>query len=303
MDKYIDIPELTKRQFRNFYCKIEKSDNVQDCWQWLGSRIKPTGHGRVNLNGTVYLAHRVSYSLYYGELPQDMVVRHKCNSGACCNPAHLVIGTQADNVSDMLSNTNEIIRNEHPLPNSRPWAKFNGRKDVTVEERFWDKVEKSGDGCWIWKAALFPNGYGHFKTKEKDNLSHRFAWELQNGKIPEGMILLHSCDTPACVRVSHLKLGTSAENSEDMVKKGRQTIYYGKDHPSFGKRSTHCKKGHEMTDENTVMTDGGKARRCKTCYMETNRRNSLKYLNHNREKINNKKRLSRASNNKTWKHI
>lgn len=289
------IPSLTERQLKNFWEKIAKTGNQTDCWEWLGSRHNPTGHGRVNLNGTVYMAHRISYTLFYNGIPEDMVVRHKCNFGACCNPNHLVIGTQADNVRDMYSNTNEIIRNNHPLPNSRPWAKFNGRKDVTVEERFWDKVEKSESGCWIWKAALFPNGYGHFKTKDKDNLAHRFAWELEKGKIPKGMILLHSCDTPSCVKISHLKLGTSAENSEDMVRKGRQTLYYGKDHPSFGKKSTHCNKGHEMTEENTVITGKGTERRCKVCYTQMNRKNALRYLNNNREKVNNKKRLYRAN--------
>jgi hypothetical protein len=48
-------------------------------------------------------AHRVAYELFYGPIPEGQVVRHKCDYGLCCNPAHLLVGTQADNLADMRS--------------------------------------------------------------------------------------------------------------------------------------------------------------------------------------------------------
>lgn len=87
-------------------------------------------------------------------------------------------------------------------------------------KRFWDKVEKT-DGCWIWRASKTNNGYGRFQIKKQTKVSHRISWELTNGEIPDGLLVLHHCDNPACVRPDHLFLGTHVDNSKDMVQKGR----------------------------------------------------------------------------------
>lgn len=101
-------------------------------------------------------------------------------------------------------------------------------------DRFWAKVEQRAIGCWIWTAALGNdprggkrNSYGQFWVGSKADgtgrmaFAHRVAWELSTGPIPEGMKVLHHCDNPACVRPSHLFLGTQVHNMIDMVAKGR----------------------------------------------------------------------------------
>lgn len=98
---------------------------------------------------------------------------------------------------------------------------------IPAEERFWKKVEKT-EGCWLWRGTLWSNGYGMFtvprawrKDGKKSLMAHRYSWELANGEIPGGLILLHSCDVRNCVRPDHLTPGTYLENMADMKSRGR----------------------------------------------------------------------------------
>lgn len=99
----------------------------------------------------------------------------------------------------------------------------------TVEERFWEKVNKNGPvqqhmatRCHLWTAAKHVQGYGLFQyTTRTTRRAHRVAWEFKNGPIPPGKDVLHHCDVEACVRNDHLYLGTSVENARDRVVRGR----------------------------------------------------------------------------------
>ena len=90
----------------------------------------------------------------------------------------------------------------------------------TIEERFWSKVNKSGD-CWIWSGAKNQNGYGNILYNGRNKLAHRVAYELIFGKILDDKFCLHSCDNPACVNPDHLRLGTQFDNVQDMHAKNR----------------------------------------------------------------------------------
>lgn len=76
--------------------------------------------------------------------------------------------------------------------------------------------------CKIWTKALNHAGYGVRNVKGRTRLVHRLAWEEAYGPIPRGLCVLHVvCDRPACYEPTHLRLGTRADNSRDMVFKNR----------------------------------------------------------------------------------
>lgn len=85
---------------------------------------------------------------------------------------------------------------------------------------FWSRVNKT-DGCWLWTGSKNSSGYGDLNFMQQHVLAHRLAWTLENGEIPKGLLVLHRCDTPLCVRPAHLFVGTDADNVADAVCKGR----------------------------------------------------------------------------------
>jgi DNA-binding Xre family transcriptional regulator len=88
------------------------------------------------------------------------------------------------------------------------------------EQRFWSKVDRSGD-CWLWTGARRPLGYGALKVDGHVLHAHRVAYELVYGEIPAELVVLHTCDNPPCVNPAHLRLGTRSDNTRDMYAKGR----------------------------------------------------------------------------------
>lgn len=103
---------------------------------------------------------------------------------------------------------------------------------MTLKERLFSKTTICEDGCWICVCSNSDRGYARIRYKGSSKmLAHRVSWEVHKGLIPEGIQVLHTCDIPACVNPEHLFLGTSQDNMDDKVNKGRHKYPIGIDHP------------------------------------------------------------------------
>ncbi len=75
-------------------------------------------------------------------------------------------------------------------------------------------------GCLEWQ-RMRHNGYGYMSHRGRSQRTHRLSWQAHFGPIPEGRLVCHACDNPACIAIEHLFLGTPKQNVEDMHRKGR----------------------------------------------------------------------------------
>ncbi len=95
------------------------------------------------------------------------------------------------------------------------------RSDALDEARFWNKVCRVEEGCWLWNGTLLAQGYGCFKIAGRMYKAHRLSYQFTHGNIPEGLVICHHCDNPRCVRPDHLFAGTHKDNAVDRDKKRR----------------------------------------------------------------------------------
>lgn len=83
---------------------------TESCWLWMGSRL-PRGYGQLNYQNKRYYAHRLALAIFKGvKVPDGMVVMHACDNPPCCNPDHLSVGTQTDNMRDASSKGRTVNR-------------------------------------------------------------------------------------------------------------------------------------------------------------------------------------------------
>ena len=174
----------------------------------------------------VGLAHRVSYKEYVGD-PGTQIVMHKCDTPACVNPDHLVLGSHRENAVDATRKLRTKF-SRASIEQRRAWAghaTVSGLKasvGLSLRERV-DRmsVPEPNTGCHLWMGPVNDAGYGKIKVDGRMHRAHRVSYAANVSTIPTGMMVLHKCDTPACVNPDHLFLGDARDNILDATRKGR----------------------------------------------------------------------------------
>jgi HNH endonuclease len=134
---------MRKSLEQRFWCRVKKG-LADECWLWSGSTNKK-GYGRITLGSRaagVERAHRVSWLLFRGEIPDGLCVLHRCDNPPCVNPSHLFLGTKRDNTADMVSKGRMVAPpvhrgDMHPLrkdPLARSRGEKNGNSRYTAEQ-------------------------------------------------------------------------------------------------------------------------------------------------------------------------
>jgi len=112
---------------KNYIEERVEIDPESGCWNWTKSK-NPKGYGRVKVQGKCEGAHRVSYRVFNGVLPEGAHVLHKCDNPGCVNPEHLFIGTNADNVADKIAKG----RQRQPKGSAHPRARLTEEKVMAI---------------------------------------------------------------------------------------------------------------------------------------------------------------------------
>ena len=97
-----------------FWNKVDRSDDVSKCWEWKSKARGQFGYGygAFSVNSKATPAHRVAWTLMFGEIPNGLFVCHKCDNPKCCNPHHFFLGTHRDNMLDMQSKGRNVMSPE-----------------------------------------------------------------------------------------------------------------------------------------------------------------------------------------------
>lgn len=95
-----------------FWVKVDRRGD-DECWPWTACRSQK-GYGRFRFNGNQTNAHRVAFILTRGPIADALLVCHRCDNPICCNPAHLFLGSNADNMADMVRKGRSGVGEPHP---------------------------------------------------------------------------------------------------------------------------------------------------------------------------------------------
>jgi hypothetical protein len=173
----LNLPSLTQQHIDRFWSHVAKA-GPEDCWLWTAASLGGYGVWSFQLNGEKFTigAHRLSWMLRFGEIPGGLWVLHNCPGGdnrLCVNPAHLWLGTHADNMADMASKGRAACgdRNgsrmypERVTRGDRHWTRLRPERVLRGDQngsRLHPESRPRGDNHWArTRPELLPRGSAH----------------------------------------------------------------------------------------------------------------------------------------------
>ena len=151
----------TKKSLEKIFENVEMISEC-GCWIWMGS-IGRKGYGRVEIYGIELRAHRLSWEFHHGPIPEGLCVLHRCDVRSCVNPQHLFLGTNDDNIRDMVAKKRQSApRGEH---NGSAKLSESDVKNIRADNRF---------------QRIIASDYGISQTSVCNIKNHR-RWKTVNG--------------------------------------------------------------------------------------------------------------------------
>lgn len=231
---------------------------------WQGGR-RTDGRGYVYIwvgkdhpmaSASPYVAeHRLVMAQKLGRwLTSDEVVHHRDEDKGNNDPDNLELWDRARHMIEHYKGKPRSSASAQERRGGR-WAatprevrgpRKKGPKPKSLAERLWPKVDIRGeDECWEFRGQKMAFGYGRFFLHGKVRTpAHRVAYTLTKGEIPEGLVVRHTCDNPACCNPGHLILGTRNDNNQDRAERKR-----GREHRQFGEANAFAKLSDEDVQE------------------------------------------------------
>ena len=153
-----------------FWSHVERRDD-ECCWEWSGSLTR--GYGQIGSLTTTFLAHRFSYAMHNGPVPSGMCVLHRCDNRACVNPAHLFLGTIADNNADAVAKGRARVGFPGAI---RPHTILRGRANRGAMTSLDDA------GAFAIRSLAAMNAGTHREIAKEFGVSRWLVWAIANGK-------------------------------------------------------------------------------------------------------------------------